>query len=141
MFEQEELRALTLWRPWDQSILFGGKRIENRKRKPWPRVIGKYIALHAGQKYDADAAADMIRHRLYTPPSPSVSVAGVIVGVARVTGFVVVSDDPWFTGPYGWVLEDVVAFKNPPKAKGMQGLWRVEGELLELVREEFKAAA
>lgn len=141
--DQKVVRALTLWRPWDSAILFGGKRIENRPWAPWPRIHGLFICLHAGQKYDRDAAVAMVEAKLYTPPSPSsiYTKAGVIVGVARVTGSVTESDDPWFSGPYGWLLDDVTAFKEPVAAKGMQGLWKVEGKLLEQVREAFKAAA
>jgi hypothetical protein len=136
---QRELRALTLIRPWDQAILFGGKRIENRKWKPWEVVMGQFIALHAGLKYDNKAAVEMIKKRMYSPPSPSVSPMG-IVGVARITGYIEHSDDPWFSGPFGWTLTDVIPFKSPIKATGKQGLWIVGGETLEKVREAYQAS-
>jgi len=139
--DQKVVRALTLWRPWDQAILHGGKNIENRPWRPWPRIHGLFICLHAGQRYDNEGAVAMVEHKLYTPPSPSASVAGVIVGVARVTGSVTESDSPWFSGPYGWTLEDVTAFKTPVAAKGAQGLWKVEGKLLADVREAFREAS
>jgi len=135
--EQDELRALTLWRPWDQAILYGGKRIENRPWVPWAKVLGKVIGLHAGMKYDRDGALWMLEKKLYVPPSPSCSNPGVIVGLARVVDCVVSSDDPWFSGPFGWMLDDVVALEKPVKAKGMQGLWRVDGEALEQIQEQI----
>lgn len=127
---QTEYRALTLWRPWDQAILFGGKDLENRNWAPWDSVIDKMIAIHAGKKYDSEGAGWMIRENLYAPPVPSASPMG-IVGVARVTGAVVKSDSPWFFGKYGWVLEDVKALQMPIVCPGAQGLWKVEGKPLE----------
>jgi hypothetical protein len=132
--------ALTLWRPWDHAILYGGKRIENRRWRPWENIINQRIALHAGMKYDTEGAEWMIRQKLYTPPAPSESIAGAIVGTAIVTGYVRESDDPWFIGcdqqgslegGYGWLLADVVALEAPVICRGAQGLWKVPEGLLE----------
>ena len=139
--DQKAVRALTLWRPWDQAILFGGKNLENRSWAPWARIHGRFICIHAGQKYDNAGVVEMAKECLYVPPSPSVSQAGVIVGVARVTGSVTESDSPWFSGPFGWVLEDAIAFKTPVATKGTQGLWMVKGRLLSKVRKSFREAA
>jgi len=122
--------ALTLWRPWPHAILFGGKRIENRPWKPWASIIGKRIAVHAGLRYDDAGAAWMRAQELYDPPEGPWCPAGVIVGTARVTGFVEASDDPWFVGPFGWLLADVEAFDMPVACRGAQGLWRVPAGLL-----------
>lgn len=127
---QRTFRALTLWRPWDQSVLYGGKRIENRNWAPWNVIIGELIALHAGAKYDKDGAMWMIENGLYTPPSSSTSPKG-IVGVARVVDFVKESDNPWFFGEYGWRLEDVQALARPIVCTGAQRLWNVKGKALE----------
>ncbi len=32
-------------------------------------------------------------------------------------------DDPFFFGPFGWVLEDVEAFEHPIECRGFQKLW------------------
>lgn len=138
--KQSELRALTLWRPWPHAILYGGKRLENRPWKPWERIIGHFIALHAGMKYDTDAAVAMRELELYDPPADKWCPKGVIVGVARVTGYVEESDSPWFSGPFGWTLDDVVPFLAPVKAKGMQGLWLVDEETKARVRAAHVAA-
>lgn len=157
--KQDELRALTLWRPWPYAIFYGGKRIENRPWKPWASVIGRYIALHAGMKYDNDGAVWMLKEKLYVPPSPSACPAGgFIVGVARVTGYVHVDegdlyitadafkefwdqealDSPWFFGPYGWTLDNIRRFTEPVACKGAQGLWPVMGETLDEVRAAYR---
>jgi hypothetical protein len=147
---QNELRALTLWRPWPHAIFFGGKHIENRPWKPWERIIGHYIALHAGLKYDNDAAADMRELKLYDPPEDIWCPKGAIVGVARVVGYVESKEglffdsvgpkydpaqNPWFSGPFAWKFDGIVPFIAPVKAKGSQGLWIVDGELKRQVRD------
>ena len=119
------MKAVTLWRPWDHAILYGGKRIENRPWKPWPSIIGKRIALHSGRKYDTEGAQWMLSQGLYTPPPPSECIAGAIVGTATVSGFVTDSDSSWFFGPYGWVLMDVKALPEPILCRGAQGLWNL----------------
>jgi len=149
MKNQNELRALTLWRPWPHAIFYGGKRIENRPWKPWKRIVGQYIALHAGLKYDSKGAAWMREMELYDPPEDEWCPRGCIVGVARVTGYI--NDDEelyfnrsgdqssWYMGPYGWVLKDVVAFQEPVKATGKMGLWLVDGALKEAVIKAYEA--
>ena len=131
---QREFRALTLWRPWDQAILYGGKRIENRNWRPWKSVMGKLIALHAGRKYDSQGSRWMKENGLYAPPRASASPVG-IVGVARVVTALEQSDDPWFMGDYGWLLQDVRALNTPIPCVGAQGLWKVEGPLLEALQQ------
>ena len=122
------MKALTLWRPWPHAIFYGGKRIENRTWKPWPSIIGKRIALHAGARYDAEGAALMRISGLYDAPSEHHCPKGVIIGVATITGCVTESDDPWFFGPYGWKLADVIALPEPIPCRGAQGLWDVPYE-------------
>jgi hypothetical protein len=151
--KQAELRALTLWRPWPHAILYGGKRIENRPWKPWKSVMGHYIALHAGRKYDKDGAIWMHAGSLYEPPEDQWCPAGCIMGVARVTGYVDkhgfdqdgelaehVLKSPWWSGPFAWILDDVVPFLAPVKAKGKQGLWPVDDATKALVREAHRQA-
>jgi len=121
--------ALTLWRPWPWSILYGSKRIENR---PWFRtsLVDKRIALHAGLKYDYDGAVAIRSIHPEMPGSSDDHPLG-IVGVARVVGVVDRIDHPnlpfgqsdWYSGPFAWVLSDIVALPRAIPCKGMQGLW------------------
>jgi hypothetical protein len=57
---------------------------------------------------------------------------------ARMTGVVTESADPWFTGPYGWTLDDVVALPAPVPCRGAQGLWPVPDDVAALVIEQAK---
>jgi hypothetical protein len=48
-------------------------------------------------------------------------------------------EDPWWCGPVGWYLRDPVPFA-PVLCSGARGLWTVEGETLDVVRERYRAA-
>lgn len=151
------LAAITLAQPWPRMMLLpeAPKRIENRDWPPPRRLIGKHIALHGGRgpKGQADQARlreelDEINLQIWgTEADPEEwegerildwCVSG-IYAVARLTQVVQRSDDPWFFGPFGWVLEDFVAI-DPVPCRGKQGLWKVEGDLLDTVRERWQAA-
>jgi hypothetical protein len=55
-------------------------------------------------------------------------------------GDVIPPPDPWFVGPVGWYLRDVVAMPRPVACRGAPGLWLVEGGLLAQVREGYRLA-
>ncbi len=50
--------------------------------------------------------------------------------------------DPWFFGPYGWILDQVVAFPRPAdlKCRGYQTLWTPPGVLDWEIGVQFKEA-
>jgi len=127
-----DLRALTLWRPWSEAIVERAKPIENRPWPPWNGFDGRLIAIHAGAKYDADGARAMAQSRLFYP-SPARACSRGIVGLARIVGCVTESESPWFSGPYGWVLDDVVKLSEPIPCAGSLGLWRVPQRHLEAI--------
>lgn len=143
------MRALTLWRPWSDAIVHGPKRVENRPWTPPDSMIGELIAIHSGKRYDADA---WMMGTGYTPPEEQDSPTG-IVGVARIIGWLRRGEgdfhamhappgledrianlhhDPWWCGPCGWLLDDVVAI-DPIPHPGALGLWHVPGEKVELM--------
>jgi hypothetical protein len=148
------LLGLTLYRPWTWAILHRGKRVENRSWKPPERqlALGGLIAIHAGQRWDADGAAWIYDNFGARPPRGE---GGLIVGVARLIGWRgphgtnLQSDrraeveaalaSPWFCGPYGWVLGDVAAIEAIP-CKGALGLWRVPDNIAALALERHEAA-
>lgn len=43
--------------------------------------------------------------------------------VVRAALRVACGDEPWFTGPVGWVLDDPKPYAKSPVVKGKQGLW------------------
>jgi len=48
-----------------------------------------------------------------------------------LSGVVTESADPWFVGPFGWVLSDVVVLPAPVPCRGAQGLWEVPADVRE----------
>jgi hypothetical protein len=122
------MRALTLHRPWPWAIveLKGkrAKRIENRGWPPPGTIIGRFIALHSGRKFDEEGA-EFIARVIGRPPPPEPRHPLGVVGVARVVGYYEPSqagaiDDPWYMGRYGWRLADVIALPSPVPCRGAQ---------------------
>ena len=136
-----DLMALTLWRPWPDAVLYGGKLIENRTWAPPARLIGNRLAIHAGLKYDKQAVYDMVRLGLYMPPSEKMSPKSAIVGVVTVVSAEVADipdgQDVWYAGDVPWILGDVVALREPVPCKGRQGLWRVPADVAGAVLEQI----
>ena len=123
-------KAITLHQPHAFAIAHAGKDIENRKWAPPGSVIGCRIAIHAGKVLDRNGL-DELRDRGIMPTHDDL-VRGAIVAVATLTGYVRESESPWFTGPIGWTLEDIVAI-DPVPCRGFQGLWNLPPDIKKLV--------
>lgn len=137
------MKALTLWRPWDQLVLSGRKAVENR---PWaPKgglEMGEVFAIHAGKKWDDGCVA--MAQELGVPLSFfNFAAYPGVVGVVKFMGIVHASADPWFCGPVGWLLAEPEKFATPVPCNGMQGLWEIPAVEMRFVaaqREEFYLA-
>ena len=118
------LLALTLQQPWASAVRDLGKRTENRS---WPapeRAVGSIIAIHAGRTFHEDVA-DWLAARTGRMLTRSTVPLGAVVALARVVDVVrQSSEDMWFFGPYGWVLDNVVAL-TPVPCPGRPQLWAV----------------
>ena len=132
--------ALTVRQPWAHAIAYLGKRIENRTWKPPPVMVGTGVPvlIHAGSNWMDPEVGFFEKHpdlRSNLPKRSSLP-GGVFVAVAKIASVVTESNDPWFLGPNGWVLEDVIPL-NPPlvSAKGALGLWIPRPETLDLLDE------
>jgi hypothetical protein len=148
--------ALTLQQPW--ASLIGNpplKNIENRTWKPPSRILGTRIAIHAGKKWDyaghgwivgtfggySDVARECYRE-----------VHGAIVSTAFVAGWYdcrkkfneddafarQVESSRWWSGPVGWLLQDVIRLPGPIPCTGQQGLWTVPPEVYEQIPQEAR---
>jgi len=146
------LLALTVWQPWASLIAWPLKPVENRTwRAPW--VLGKRIAIHAGNKFDEDAALHLSVMPCPVPEIVQLSrkTKGAIVCTAVVDRFVnradvetnlheefaLTSYFTWFSGPVGWVLRDVQKF-DPVPCRGAQGLWTVPPDVLARIPEHAR---
>ena len=124
----DSLLALTLQQPWASAVRDLGKRTENRSWSPPQRVLGQFIAIHAGMTFREDAA-DWLAARTGRMLTRGNVPLGAVVALARVVKVVQEHpDDPWFLGPYGWVLDDVVTL-SPVPCRGRQQLWRISDEV------------
>lgn len=127
------IRGLTLIEPMGWAIRAGHKVVENRSWKPFNGVT--HVAIHSGTKYNVDYAKQIESLGLVLPPRDEIcAFAGHIIAVARLDGYVEdhvaavrsvgVESAQWFSGPYGWILRDVVP---TPKIvhRGFSGMWRL----------------
>lgn len=144
-----ELYALSFIQPWATAVLLHGKDVENRRWAPWPRIIGKRIAVHAGAKFDKgdqwnlkeQLAVDIIE-----PPQSA------LLGTVEVMGYVHVEafeaghpNHPWFDGiherraqqalesrwraadaKFLWVLQNPIVLPEPIPCPGSLSLWHVQ---------------
>jgi len=148
------LYALTVWQPWahlialpDEGLPAGvvrkpvpPKRVENRSWAPPRWLIGCDLAIHAG-RFDTGSAA-IIYGAWGLPLTKYQCPQRSIVAVATVTGYCkegdgVMDDDPWFVGPYGWLLGNVRALPHPLVMNGAQRLWRVDAFFVEEIVEQI----
>lgn len=71
---------------------------------------------------------------------------GAVLAVATYAGWVSEpltvggEPDPWFAGPYAWVLDDVVALPEPVPCRGDRGLWPLPPDVLAAVRDGYGRA-
>lgn len=140
-----EIRGLTLWRPWVWSIVHASKRIENRPWAPPRSIIGQFVALHAGKHWDYDGATRIVQVHPEMPRTADLHPVG-IVGVARVVDVITSASSGlpksqwhWYFGPFGWLLEEVIALPKPVPCRGAQGLWPLPPNVLDAVRAQWKA--
>ena len=118
------MRALSIRQPWAWLVVNGYKDIENRT---WSTSFRGRICVHAGQRMVAD---DYPEQREYISQAgiviPSHLARGAIIGEVTITGCLSDSDSPWFCGPYGFILENPVAYPTPIPCRGQLGFFQVD---------------
>lgn len=138
------MRALSIRQPWAWAILHAGKDIENRDWRPGNpgrRFRGLFL-IHASSGMTRDEYESFIGivHDISTRmpiewcahlsvPPFSHLVRGGIVGRARVVDVVTESDSPWFFGPIGLMLADIVPTPFVPM-KGALGFFDVPADIV-----------
>jgi hypothetical protein len=89
------MKAISIQQPWAGLIVRGDKLIENRS---WSTSYRGPFLIHASKRTDNTAPKELL--------SLSPSQTGGIIGIAILTDVVTHSDDQWFRGPYGFVLNN-----------------------------------
>lgn len=128
--------VITIWEPYASHIVFGSKRIENRDWKPWAKLMGRRIAIHAAMRpldvYDISDAQVQARRAgssvLTFPLSELDARRGHIIGTAILSGWFESGGgtaEPWEVGRFCWRLADVRPCV-PVRAKGAQGIWQFD---------------
>lgn len=132
------MKALTLRHPWPWAICHMGKRIENRTWKPPRALIGKQIAIHGGKQPKSLTELEqiaMVSRNLIRRFGVPTGVDDVllrdtiltgIVAVCTLTDVVTAAGNPWFEGPIGWVLSDLIVLPEAIPCGGKQGLWNLD---------------
>ena len=130
------MRALTIHQPYASAILAGVKRVENRR---WALKRPQWLALHAGRQVWRDPGVAVlwpeVPHRDALPLG-AVLGAFEVVGVARAEELD--APDPWASGPWCWLIGEVIALPEPMPCRGRQGLWTVPGGVGEALRDAWR---
>lgn len=127
--------ALTVKQPWLWLILHGPKFIENRSWPPPAKLIGSRIWLHAGKSIDQDGINFIRSQRIELPENFE---TGAVLGSATLADVVTGYNDPWFFGPYGWVLKNIEVLDQPIPCQGKQKLWRFPPEEFDVEKQPNK---
>ncbi len=111
------MRVLSIRQPWAYFICEGTKKTENRS---WSTDYRGPVLIHAGQRW-ADEAVETIEQR-FGLSIPRDLPRGGIVGIAGLVDIVTASDDPFFTGPFGFVMVGAqpLPFMPHPGALGLR---------------------
>ena len=123
--QADEVRLLSIQQPWAWLIVHGEKRIENRR---WRTRYRGPIAIHASLAFDHSFASGRFPLPADAELPPIATLPrGAIVGVATIIDCVAASADPWFSGPFGFVLAGVRPIEPLPW-RGALGLSRLSPE-------------
>lgn len=127
------LRALSIRQPWAWAVAAGHKQIENRTRSVSYRGP---LAIHAARILATRDAFERCA-ALAGTPIPDNLATGAVIAVCQLFEVVTASHDPWFTGPHGFVLIDVVPIPPVP-CRGFITLFELPHEVESAVREHVR---
>jgi ASCH domain len=99
----------TASKPWAHLVVSGIKRIENRT---WRTNYRGPLLIHAGVNWHDERLEEIEeRHALTIPRDLPL---GGVVGMVELVDVVLQSDDPFFHGPFGWVLANARSIRFRP---------------------------
>lgn len=127
--------AISVQQPWSWLIVAGHKNVENRTR---PYGFRGPVLIHAGKTVDLFAAELLKQGKHPAAPHsrleldlPAEWQTGGIVGVAEIVDLWTWStgggSSPWFTGPYGYVLQNARPLPFMPM-RGQLGFFKAKYE-------------
>jgi hypothetical protein len=122
------MKVLSIRQPWAWAIVSGFKNVENRT---WGTAYRGRLLIHASKHEehdDVDWVMKQVGVRLGIAPFEVMAHylqrrhLGAIVGEAQLVSVVGRMDSPWFFGPYGLVLNDIIRYRPVPM-RGHLGLF------------------
>lgn len=138
-----KIPCLSIMQPWSFLIVNSFKDIENREWQPPQSIMAQLplrMLIHTGKKPDiqcTDHRGQFVRPygrigRLFPECYEQVAneecnQLGGIIGAATLVAVVSESDNPWFVGGYGFVLQDVMPLPFMPLS-GKRGFFQVDYE-------------
>lgn len=120
------LPALSIQQPWAWAIMRGYKPIENRTWKPPHNLVGKPFWVHAGKTVDGGGIPQLKKLGVPGVPKQSDYITGAVLGAVRLVRVLDSYPSPFFSGPWGWLLERPVGLPEPIKMKGQLKFWMPE---------------
>lgn len=130
--------CITLYQPWASLIADGYKTIETRTHDRFKCLVGRYIGIHAGGKYDEDgfyaqddARLAFIPLKYYDDNLPHSSIiCTAYVEAHRLleteTDYIAAClepEDPRDNPRYGLFLSDIQPVEPIIECTGKQGIW------------------
>ena len=112
-------KALSIMQPWAHLVVAGVKRIENRT---WTTDYRGLVLIHASSTYAREARRDLRRMNVSVP---DILPRGCLIGFAELVDVVCESSDPFFTGPFGFVLRNAQALRRPVPMAGRLRLFEI----------------
>jgi hypothetical protein len=128
----ESMKCLSLTQPWAWAVCAALKDVENRK---WHTHYRGEILIHASKGYDKIGEL-VLRENGIIPPSSLELNYGGIQGKTIITDCVRVHTSKWFFGPWGFVLNGSMMFKEFIPWPGRLGLFEIPKEIIEEWRKE-----
>jgi hypothetical protein len=147
------MKALSIRPPWAYMIVYGIpygvavknpdgsssvkdsgkvvlKNIENRNF-PLPKSLElpQRICVHCSTREDPIEEVLEIFHKIGLPYGSAIMMYskllphGAIIGEVTITAQATESKNPWFTGRYGYLLENPVPYRVPIPCRGRLGFW------------------
>lgn len=134
--------ALPMWSPWDWLLVLGAKRVETRSRAPWPRMVGRRIAVYSTVSFAPGGNRGLMEQ--VVEPHFREALAGVaeyprgaVIGTVVLERFSVMTPESiaklerehpaefafgfYLPGRFAWVMSDPVMFTAPIAARPPKG--------------------
>jgi len=124
LFDPMKPKCLTVRQPWADLIARGIKTIENRT---WQTHHRGEIYIHAGSKLHITPISTIEKKHQLQIDRGSL-VFGAIIARVNLVDIVSKSSSPYFTGPFGWVFDDIEAIEPIP-CLGTMGLFNLPNDI------------